>query len=39
MRRVRGRADEDATAAGAWETKVKWKHQLGMVLRRNYPIW
>ncbi|PNI23826.1 ZSCAN18 isoform 15 [Pan troglodytes] len=38
MRRVRGRADEDATAAG-WETKVKWKHQLGMVLGRNYPIW
>ncbi|XP_058281778.1 uncharacterized protein LOC116479334 [Hylobates moloch] len=39
MRRVRGRADEDATAAGTWETKVKWKHQLGIVLGKNYPIW
>uniref|UniRef100_A0A2K5CBM7 Uncharacterized protein n=1 Tax=Aotus nancymaae TaxID=37293 RepID=A0A2K5CBM7_AOTNA len=31
MRRARGRADVDAAAAGAWETKVKWKHHFGML--------
>uniref|UniRef100_A0A2K6PY91 Uncharacterized protein n=1 Tax=Rhinopithecus roxellana TaxID=61622 RepID=A0A2K6PY91_RHIRO len=37
MRRAGDRA-VDAAAAGPWETKVKWKHQLGILLGKNHPI-
>uniref|UniRef100_A0A2K6GXL1 Uncharacterized protein n=1 Tax=Propithecus coquereli TaxID=379532 RepID=A0A2K6GXL1_PROCO len=38
MRRVRSCADVDAVAARVWDTKVKWKHQLMMLLGKNHPI-